>query len=157
FVQQVIAGVEALPSVSDVAFSDGRPMQGSPTGEFIEIAGHPIADAARRPVVRYKVVTPGYFRALRLTMRRGRPLSERDRDGAPLAVVINETLARRYLPDEDPIGQHVLMSRRGVSLTQPDLGVVPWEIVGVIADERLTPFADTRDTSAIYVAFDQSP
>ncbi len=157
FVHQVLASVQALPGVREVAVADGRPMRGSPTGEFIEIVGHPIADPALRPVVHFKVVTPGYFRALRLTLRRGRALSELDRNEAPLAVVINESLARRYLPDEDPIGQHVLMNRRDISLTQPGTGIVPWEIVGVIADERQTPFGDTRDASTIYVANDQSP
>jgi putative ABC transport system permease protein len=157
FAGNVIAQVASLPGVHDVAIADGRPMLGSPTGEFIEIEGHPIADRALRPVVHFKVVTPGYFRALRLTMRRGRALSERDRDGTPPVVVINESMARRFFPNENPVGRHVLMNRRDVSLTQSGAGIVPWEVVGVIAEERLTPFADTRDPSAVYVAFDQSP
>jgi hypothetical protein len=59
FAGSVIAKVASLPGVRDVAIADGRPMLGSPTGEFIEIEGHPIADRARRPVVHFKVVTPG--------------------------------------------------------------------------------------------------
>jgi predicted permease len=157
FAGNVIAKVASLPGVRDVAIADGRPMLGSPTGEFIEIEGHPLADRALRPVVHFKVVTPGYFSALRLIVRRGRALSELDRDGTPLAVVINETMARRFFPNDNPVGRHVLMNRRDVSLTQSGAGIVPWEVVGVIADERLTPFADTRDPSAVYVAFDQSP
>jgi putative ABC transport system permease protein len=157
FVRQVINNLRSVPGIVQAALSDGRPMHGSPTGEFIQIAGHPIVDPANRPVVHFKVVTPGYFGALRLTLRRGRTLTDLDRNGAPLAVVINESLARRYLPNEDPIGQHVLMGRRDLSLTARGAGIAPWEIVGVIADERLGPFADHRDQSAIYVTNDQSP
>jgi putative ABC transport system permease protein len=157
FAGSVIAKVASLPGVRDVAIADGRPMLGSPTGEFVEIEGHRITDRALRPVVHFKVVTAGYFRALRLTVRRGRALSELDRDGTPPVVVINETMARQFFPNENPVGRHVLMDRRDVSLTQSGTGTVPWEVVGVIADERLTPFADTRDPSAVYVAFDQSP
>jgi putative ABC transport system permease protein len=157
FAGNVIAQVAALPGVRDVAITDGPPMIGGPTGEFIEIEGHPIVDRALRPVVHFKVVTPGYFRALRLTVRRGRALSESDRDGTPPVVVINDTMARRFFPNENPVGRHVLMNQRDVSLTQSGAGIVPWEVVGVIADEQLTPFADTRDRSAVYVAFDQSP
>ena len=157
FAGTLIANVASLPGIRDVGITDGPPMIGGPTGEFIEIEGHPIVDRALRPVVHFKVVTPGYFRALRLTMRRGRALSEGDRDGTPLVVVINEALARRFFPNDNPVGRHLLMNRRDVRLTQSGAGVVPWEIVGVMADEQLTPFADTRDPSAVYVAFDQSP
>jgi putative ABC transport system permease protein len=157
FTGAVIARVASLPGVRDVAISDGRPMQGSPTGEFIEIEGHPIADRALRPVVNFKVVTPGYFRALRLGVRPGRALSDLDRDGTPLVVVINESMARRFFPNQNPVGRHVLMSHRDVSLTQAGGRIVPWEVVGVMVDERQTPFADKRDQSAVYVAFDQSP
>lgn len=160
FAATLLEKLRSLPGVRDVAISDGRPLQGGPTGEFIEIEGHPISDRALWPVVHFKVVTPSYFRALRLMVRRGRALTELDRADSPLVVVINETLARRFFPNEDPVGRHVLMGHRDVSLMQSGEfggGIVPWEVVGVIADERLTPFADTRDPSAVYVAFEQSP
>jgi len=154
FMHQVVASLEALPGVSDVAFTDGMPMQGTPTGTFVQIASRPLLERAQRPVADFRLVSPAYFRVLRLRLRRGRTLSDLDRDDTPLVAVINETMARTFFANEDPIGQRLLMD-------QPGFGTVysgeasSFEIVGVIANERLTPFDDRGEHSAVYVSNEQ--
>jgi putative ABC transport system permease protein len=154
FMHQVIANVQALPGVIDAAFSDGLPLQGAPSGTFVQVASRPVIERAQRPVADFRLVSPAYFRVLALRLRRGRALSELDRDDTPLVAVINETMARRYFGNEEPLGQHLLMD-------QPGFGAVysgeasSFEIVGVIADERLTPFDDTREHPAVYVSNEQ--
>jgi putative ABC transport system permease protein len=151
---RIVANVRALPGVSDVAFTDGMPLQGVPTGMFFQIASRPVVERAQRPVGDFRLVSPAYFRVLGLRVRRGRVLSDLDRDDTPLVAVINETLARQYFANEDAVGQHLLMNR-------PEFGTVysgetsSFEIVGVIADERLTPFDDRREHAAIYVSNEQ--
>jgi putative ABC transport system permease protein len=81
----------------------------------------------------YKSVTPAYFDALRIRVLRGRTFTDRDRRGAPRVVVVNETLARRTFPDEDPIGKQVSF---GISFDEED-EKASWEIVGVVADAAL--------------------
>jgi len=156
FVRQVIDAIAALPGVSDVAFTDGMPLQGTPTLSFFQIAGRPGVERSQRPAASFKVVSPGYLRALGLRLRRGRWLSGLDREETARVAVINDTMARMYFSNEDPVGQHLLMNQPGLGFVFPG-PEVPWEVVGVIADERLTPFDDNEVHPAIYVSNEQSP
>jgi putative ABC transport system permease protein len=157
YLHQVVTTLESLPGVRDVALTDGFPFQGVPTGRLFQIVGQPFVERARRPVCDFKTVSPSYFRALNLRVRKGRGLSDHDRDGSPLVTVINETMARIYFLNEDPVGQHILMEQVLPGMTQFGPQEVPWEVVGVIADERLTPFADKREHAAVYVTNEQNP
>jgi len=154
FMQQIVVNVRALPGVIDVAFTDGMPLQGVPTVMFFQIATRPVVERAQRPLADYRLVSPSYFRVLGLRLRRGRVLSDLDRPHTPLVAVINETMARQHFANGDAVGQHLLMNR-------PEFGPVysgetaAFEIVGIIADERLTPFDDKRDHPAIYVSNQQ--
>jgi putative ABC transport system permease protein len=156
FMRNVIAHVGALPGVREVAFTDRTPMRGVKMGKFFQIAGRPRVGRAQRPLADFKVITPAYFQALGLRLRRGRTLRDADRATAPLVAVINETMARMYFNHDDAVGQHLLMEQFQLGMTQ--FGAeLPWEIVGIIADERLTPFDDHREHPAIYVTNEQNP
>jgi predicted permease len=154
FMHQVAANVRALPGVSDVAFTDGMPMEGAPTGTFVQIATRPVLERAQRPVADFRLVSPAYFRVLGLRLRRGRVLSDVDRDNTPLVTVINETMARNYFANQDAVGQRLLMDRPGFGTVYSG-GASSFEIVGVVADERLTPFDDRREHAAVYVSNEQ--
>jgi hypothetical protein len=77
-------------------------------------------------------VSPGYFQTLRIPLRRGRYLDERDTQTTPWAVVINETLAKQYFPNEDPIGQQVLLRYDPYPVDEQR----PRQIVGIVADTK---------------------
>jgi putative ABC transport system permease protein len=77
-----------------------------------------------------------------------------DGNDAPLVVVVNDTMARKYFADEDPVGQRLLMDRPGFGTVYSG-DASSFEIVGVIADERLTPFDDKREHAAVYVSNEQ--
>src|SRR5208283_583967 len=81
------------------------------------IAGRPLEKGASSEL---RFVSPGYFRALGIPIRRGRPFSDRDTNSSPGVILINEALMRRYFPNEDPVGR------------ETDRGT----IVGVVADVR---------------------
>jgi putative ABC transport system permease protein len=152
YLRQIDDRIRAVPGIEDVAFSDGLPFQGVPSGMLFQVQGHPVVDRARRPICFFKVVSAPYFRELGLRVRQGRGLGERDGSGSSYVTVINETMARRYFPGENPVGQHLLMQ-----LTRPGTNEeISWEIVGVIANEQLLPFADKRDLGAVYVPLEQS-
>jgi putative ABC transport system permease protein len=93
------------------------------------------------------VVAGEYFRAMRIPLRQGRVFTEADREGAPLVVVINEAMARRYWPGESPIGKRV---RMGFSER------VPREIVGVVGDVRQTAL-EAETGPAVYLPLPQFP
>jgi len=75
-------------------------------------------------------VSPNYFEALRIPLRSGRVFSERDRDGAPLAVVVNEAFARQYFPGEDPVDRRLLIGFCRDAAQCPPV----FQIVGVVGD-----------------------
>jgi putative ABC transport system permease protein len=153
YLRRLTDAIETIPGVRDVAITDGLPLQGVPTGRGFQIVGRPIVDFARRPTCDFKTVSPAYFRAMALRLRNGRELREQDRERSPYVTVINETMARLYFPQADPVGQH-LLTRDTLPGTAEEIA---WTIVGVIADERLTPFDDSRERPAVYVSIDQMP
>lgn len=157
YLERIVARVQSLPGVALVALTDALPMHWPPYGTFFQIAGQPEVDRANRPICDFKTVSASYFTTVGLVRRRGRLLNERDRNGSPLATVINETMARKYFPHQDPLGQRLVM-RQIVPGAAGQFGPdVSWEIVGVIANERFTPFSDGTERPAMYVSYAQSP
>jgi putative ABC transport system permease protein len=154
FMRQVIAAVQAIPGVADVAFADGMPMQGAPSGVFVQLASAPVLERVQRPVADLRLVSPSYFRALGLRLRRGRTLSDLDRENTPLVAVINETLARKFFGTGDPIGQQLLMDAPGFGFGYSG-NSARFDIVGVIADERMTSFDDVREHAVVYLSNEQ--
>jgi predicted permease len=146
--------VAALPGVIDAAITSGMPMQGFGFGMPFRIQGPSGADN-RQNGCGLKMISPTYFRTLGIPLRAGRMLVETDRAGGPPVTVINEAMARRYFANANPIGQRVLMQR--IITGKHEMGPnVPWEIVGVVADERTNGLANDPEPG-IYVTFDQSP
>ena len=80
-----------------------------------------------------------------LTLREGRGISDRDMKGAPPVTVINETMARKYFAGENAIGKRILVQEIVPGKTQ--LGPeIPWEVVGIIRDEKVGSVDDTRES-----------
>src|ERR1035437_6893773 len=135
YLRQVVSNVEALPGVRDVALTSALPMQGWGNGMPFQRADKPMVDRANRRGCFFKMVSPSYFRALGMKVRKGRPLGEHDAKGAPPVTVINESMARLYFKDEEPAGKRILVQEIVPGKTQ--LGPeIPWEVVGVVADEK---------------------
>jgi putative ABC transport system permease protein len=152
----VTAAIAAVPGVREVALTSALPLQGWGYGMPFQIAGRPIVDRANRQACFFKMVTPNYFRALGMALRKGRALSEREAKGTPPAAVINDTMARKYFPNEDPLGKRILIQEIVPGKTQ--LGdEIPWEVVGVVGDEKVNGLDDTGDNPGVYVSNQQSP
>jgi putative ABC transport system permease protein len=102
------------------------------------------------------MISPSYFHTLGIRLIEGRGLNEHDVAGAPLVTVINETMRRIYLPNQDPIGRGILIQQIVPGRTQlgPEQA---WEIVGVVADERVSGLDDRRDNPGVYMTNNQSP
>src|SRR4029453_15655441 len=156
FMREVITGLRVTPGIVDAAFVDGMPMNGAPRGTFFQRATDPLVERARLPPADLNIFGLGSFHVLGLQVRRGRTLSEIDHDKAPLVAVINETLARMFFASDDPIGQRLLMDGPNTTSTTV-VQAASYEIVGVIADERLTPFDDRRAHPVVYVSNEQNP
>lgn len=154
--REILANIQAVPGVRDAAFASAVPMRGWGYGMPFQIAGQAVVDMSNRQACFFKMVTPSYFLTVGMRLRKGRALTDRDVAGGPPVAMINETMARKYFANQDPIGQHILIQKIIPGKTQlgPD---IPWEVVGVVADERVTSLDNKRDDPGIYVTMEQSP
>ena len=131
FYQQLLAKVSALPGVESAAVTSGLPLRGSQRYSF-SILGKPAPPPDRRPDAGFVEVSGDLFRTLRIPLRRGRSLDEHDTQTAPWTVVINEAFAHKYFPNEDPIGQQLLIRYEPWPIDEDH----PRQIVGVVGDVR---------------------
>ena len=153
-VRGIVARVSTIPGVASAAAADALPLQGWSNGMPFLIAGRTVIDPANRPSAGLKMVQSDYFSVLRIRIIKGRALNDRDIKGAPPVAIVNETFVRQYFHNEDPIGQKLLIQE--IIPAVPQLGrEIPWEIVGVIADERFRLEGTQRP--GIYVSMEQSP
>ena len=156
YLKQVVSNIQTLPGVKDVALTSALPMRGWGYGMPFQIADKPTVDRANRKACFFKMVSPSYFTALGMTLKKGRALSEHDVKGGPPVAVINETMVKKYFPNEEPIGKRILIQEIVPGKTQ--LGPeIPWEIVGVVKDEKVGNLDDVSDNPGMYVSNEQSP
>ncbi len=156
YLRQIVSNVQNIPGVRDVALTSALPMQGWGYGMPFQIADKPLVDRANRKPCFFKMVSPSYFKALGMTLKKGRGLSEHDAKGTPPVTVINETMARKYFQHEDPVGKRILIQEivPGKTVLGPEIA---WEVVGVVKDEKVGNLDNTSDNPGVYVSNEQSP
>jgi predicted permease len=147
FHNQLLARAKAEPGVISAALARTFPLNESrPLTSGFEIEGRQNVPGQAQPTFDFRAVSPEYFQTLGIPLERGRFLSERDGPDAPITVVINQSMARHYWGQENPIG-HRLSNDNGKT----------WiTIVGVIGDVRQYGF-DKPPTDELYVSQDQNP
>ena len=116
--------IARIPGVVSWSVADGLPPRGGCCGVTLTGPGIPASlSSATNQLTVVRNVAPGYFEAMRIALKRGRLLDTHDRVEANGAVVINETLARRYFPNADPIGKTLFLRPART-------------IVGIVADAK---------------------
>jgi len=154
YLRRVQEEIRTVPGVSEAAVTSALPMQGWRFGMRFQISGHAPTDVSQRDECFFKIVSPSYFRALGMKLRRGRFLADGDMKGSVPVTVINDEMARRYFEGEDPLGKTILIAQiiTGKHGVGPE---IPWQVVGIVGDEKVE---DLEDVSAgVYVTFMQSP
>ena len=128
-VEEVVRGIESLPGVQAAFASNLVPISGGGSGGEIEVDGRKSMGGG--PNVSFLAVTPGFHRTLDVRIRRGRDLGETEVWSTSPVAVINESMARRVWPNEDPIG-------RRFRFRNEDDGAREWlTVVGVAPDLQL--------------------
>ncbi|HKE58164.1 MAG TPA: ABC transporter permease, partial [Pyrinomonadaceae bacterium] len=129
FYQRVIQKVANLPGVQAVGAINTLPLSKGPTVGFA-IEGRPPLTPDKWPGANYRSVSPDYFRAMSVPMLHGRPFTERDKDTAPLVMIVNQALAEHDFPGENPVGKRI-------NFGGPPNEPIQWfEIIGVVANVR---------------------
>jgi predicted permease len=150
FSGELLARLHAQPGLQDSAMAAPLPMdrQGQATFEF-SIVGNAPLPRGKSTVADYATVSPDYFRVMRILLLRGRSFSQQDSPSSPKVAIISETLARRYFPNQNPIGRQM---RFGF----PPNSNVSREIVGVVGDVRDVALSQ-KPGPIMYVPFAQAP
>ncbi len=122
-IQNALEQLSRLPGVAAAGASNVAPFSGAGTANRFRLeneSGLEFHSAA------WRAVTPGFFGTLGIPLKRGRFFSDADRNGAQEVIILSESMARQYWPNQDPIGQHVLWGRSGS----------PKTIIGIVGDLR---------------------
>jgi putative ABC transport system permease protein len=151
FRTQLLEKVAAIPGVASAACVTRLPTWGAPDRSFA-IVGRTAPAANDLPQGGYTEISPSYFRAMKIPLKRGRFLDERDTASTAWAVVINETLAKRYFPSDDAIGQQVLVHYDPYPEVEPH----PRQIVGIVGDVRQRAL-ERPAPPMLYVSYLQQP
>ena len=144
FFDEVLRRVSTLPGVRSAATSAALPLG------FIRITpvlpeGQPDVPLAQRPFLDIEAISPQWFQTMRVPLRAGREFTATDNAQAPKVVIVNETFARNYWPNQNPIGKHVAVGKWD-----------PAEVIGVAADIKNNGLE--QDTQAqLYLSFPQIP
>jgi putative ABC transport system permease protein len=130
FFQQLIERVATLPGVQSAGAGHVVPLSGNDFVLAFEIDGRPPLQPGVTQSTNYYSVSADYFKAMGIPLRRGRVFTERDIKDSPRVAVINETMAKKIFPDEDPIGKRITFDNR--QKENPEW----FEIVGIVGDVK---------------------
>ena len=150
FLMEILRRVSILPGVEEAAMggTNSLPLAAARNGFPFTIVGRP-TDSERAPIAEFASVTPDYFGVLKVPLLAGRNFVESDTDKSQQVVLVDQTLQRRYWPNEDPLGKQI--SFGGRPGTNPS-----FTIVGVVGDIKSDGF-DAPSAPHIYLPVRQSP
>ena len=148
FFRRLLQRVEALPGVDSAAVTNYLPLSGHWGTAGFSIEGHPPRGPGDFLVADVRTVSPGYFRTMAIPILEGRAFRPADDETAPPIVVITRTMARRFWPNDNPVGRRLDLGEAG----SPDVR----EIVGVVGDVRHFG-VDAAPPAEMYFSHPQAP
>lgn len=147
---RVIERVSVIPGVEKVALTGALPMGGGMSVLAYQPDNQPEVPFNQQPVTNFVDIGPGYFTTMGIPILRGREFTSQDATLDPQAIIINEAMARRDFPNDDPIGHRF-------SFGPDDKGHQQWvEIVGVVGNVRQYR-ADQEPVPITYAPFTSTP
>jgi putative ABC transport system permease protein len=126
FFKRTIENVRAVPGVQSAALVRAVPFSGNGGTIAYTVEGQPQPDPTSAPQALFHLVTPDYFKTMRIPILKGRDFTDRDDTQTPLVAVINDTFARRAFPGEDPIGKRFTTPQTQGPIT----------VIGVVGDAK---------------------
>jgi putative ABC transport system permease protein len=149
FSQALLEKMQALPGVAHAAVAANPPLMPGWQNVFLP-EGMPEPPRSQMPGVELTVVLGDYFQTLQTPLLRGRSFNPGDNKGASPVIIVDQFLAERYFPGQDPIGKRIRMST-------DEGGRVMWTIVGVVPHLKVYGFDETVSLPQAYLAQAQVP
>ncbi|HLM57074.1 MAG TPA: FtsX-like permease family protein, partial [Pyrinomonadaceae bacterium] len=152
FFSDVLRRAQEAPGVVSAGLISILPLSGDNSARTFLIDGLPAPAASEKPKANFRVISPDYFRTMGIALKSGRSVTEHDAKDSPHVIVINEALARRYFPGEDPLGKRIRIETDTTLEPNPPVR----EVVGVVADVRHESLEAPAEPE-YYVPYRQEP
>jgi len=146
FFDQALQGARSVPGVQTAGVIDDLPLNPDGSHQPIAIEGRPVVPMAEQPEVDVRLISPGYVETMHIPLLRGRLLRESDNASSQGAILISESLAKKFWPNEDALGKRLTMT------FAPDK---VREVVGILRDVKLNGLNDRDPVPTLYEALNQ--
>ena len=146
--EDMLERVRQVPGVEAVALSDTLPPDRQSDADTFTIQGQVLAPGELNPAVSDAIISGDYFRAMRIPLLKGRSFTPRDKQDSAPVVIVSDSLARHFFPNQDPLGRRIKQSG-------PDNQAPFMEVVGVVGDVKYTGLQNDTD-AAYYMPYGQN-
>src|ERR1700676_2055010 len=146
FYRQILEHVKSVPGVQAAGLTSYLPLSGGARFVYFCPEGTVCQGVGKDPTTALRQVSADYFDTVRTPLLKGRVFFERDTASSPMVVVVNQTIAGRYWPGQNPIGKHLANSRDRI----------PREVVGVVSDVKFTALT-AANVEEMYLPLEQNP
>ncbi len=147
FFERVIERLRSMPGVLSAGMASEMPLSGIVNGAGYIQEGRPFRGPEDVMLLFWRTVDESYFRTLEIPLRRGRLFDQRDTATSPLVALVSETTARRFWPNQDPIGKRIAGGELGKWTT----------IVGIVADVRHEDVGRQHQSEVLFPYSQQLP
>jgi putative ABC transport system permease protein len=138
--------IKKVPGVESVSIIRGLPFSGNGGTTAVVFPDREIPPTGSEPEVMFNTAMPNYFETMGIPFLRGRPFSEEDRLGGPTVAIINQTMANRYWPNQEPIGKQIKFVEDGSLAT----------VIGIVGDAKHF-YIEEEQRPQMYVSYTQVP
>ncbi len=154
FHRTLVERVQGVPGVTSAALVQALPFSGNGGNTSFLLPGLPAAERGQEPSALTNLVTPEYFLTIGIPLLRGRTFTEHDDSSSPAVVVINQSMAQKYWPNEDPIGRLIRFPNPQLAA---GMGGGPKEatVIGIVGDTKQYALRDDRGFQ-IYFSYAQT-
>jgi predicted permease len=146
FFNTVLQRIRQLPGVESAGVVDDLPLKGG-SNQPVQIEGHPAVAMSEQPEVSVRTVMPGYLRTMRIPLLQGREITDSDTANSAAVVVISQSMAKQFWPNESPIGHHLKLT------FFPDQERT---VVGVVGDVKQTGLDSSAGIATLYWPYAQT-
>ncbi|HEV2349240.1 MAG TPA: ABC transporter permease [Terriglobia bacterium] len=146
FFEDLVRRARSLPGVQSAAVSSYLPLGGGDIFYFFHPEDQPDLGPGKNPTALLGAIHPDYFRTLGIPLLRGRAFAETDTDTAAPVMIVDQSMAKHYWPNQDPVGQRVIYSRENITA----------EVVGVVGSVKYSGL-NSGSASEMYVPYTQRP
>jgi predicted permease len=159
YAARALERIRALPGIEAAGATSYLPFSSDGSSSVIIPEGHVMSPGESVVSPNQLYVTPGYFEAMKVTLKRGRFFTDADGPDAPRVVILDEQLANRFWPNADPIGRRLYLPSKVEDVAKPGPDVTWLRVVGIVANVKMKGLVEGEQArvGAYYQSYFQNP